>query len=98
MRGYENEKGKGFPSWAGICFIERNYVIALDSKARLVLPLEVRDALGVRKNEKILFSVSAAKDKCGQGYGNRNIIITVAKAGEENGISCSRNVKYLEEK
>lgn len=37
-----------------------DYCIALDSKARLVLPLEIRDALGIPKKGKILFSVSAA--------------------------------------
>ena len=66
------------------------YVIALDSKARLVLPLEIRDALGVRKNEKILFSVSSVI--CAGG----KITVEIAKASDSiDGIPCSKNCKTV---
>lgn len=68
------------------------YVIALDSKARLVLPLEIRDALGVRKNEKILFSVSTAR----QGDNGGIISIEIAKAPDNiDGTTCSKNCKTV---
>jgi len=68
------------------------YVIALDSKARLVLPLEIRDALGVRKNEKILFSVSNARPE----DNDRIVIIEIAKApGSIDGTPCSKNCKTV---
>jgi bifunctional DNA-binding transcriptional regulator/antitoxin component of YhaV-PrlF toxin-antitoxin module len=67
-------------------FIARSILIALDSKARLVLPLEIRDALGVKKNEKILFSFSAAK--------NGRVLVKVAKAtvvNADNFVTYSKN-------
>jgi bifunctional DNA-binding transcriptional regulator/antitoxin component of YhaV-PrlF toxin-antitoxin module len=38
------------------------YFIGLDKKARLVLPLEIREAIEIKKGEKILLSISAAKE------------------------------------
>lgn len=49
-----------------------DFWIRLDSKARLVLPLEIRDSLGIEKNGKILLSVSQGQDG--------NFILGVAKA------------------
>ncbi|MEK6981771.1 MAG: AbrB/MazE/SpoVT family DNA-binding domain-containing protein [Candidatus Micrarchaeota archaeon] len=62
----------------------------LDSKARLVLPLEIRDTLNVKKNEKILISVSDAKED--------KITIEISKpsiSDETDSISYSRNGKYV---
>jgi hypothetical protein len=54
--------------------------------------LEIRDALGVKKNERISISFSAA-----QGDQKNEITVRVAKAnGNENGSSCSKNVKVLD--
>lgn len=76
--------GKGCPSQEGICFIR------LDRKARLVLPLEIRDAIGIKTGDKILFSVSA--DEAGK------IVITLAKASDKDaGVKCSRNCAYKKE-
>jgi len=71
-----------FASQRGICFIR------LDNKARLVLPLEIRDALGIRKNEKILLSFSDAKGK--------KITVDLAKAPENvESRAFSRNGSYV---
>ena len=79
----------GSPS-QGIGFIEKRYIIALDSKARLVLPLELRDALGIKNRDKILLSVSAGRDG--------RVIIELAKAnGALAEVKCSRNCAYLKE-
>lgn len=43
------------------------YVISLDSKARLVLPLEIREFLGIAKNERIIFRT------CQNNTNNTNI-------------------------
>ncbi|MFP3950480.1 MAG: AbrB/MazE/SpoVT family DNA-binding domain-containing protein [Candidatus Micrarchaeia archaeon] len=59
----------------------------LDKKGRLVLPLEIRDALGIKNGEKILLSVSSAKDSA--------VTIRVAKALPDS--ECcpySRNGSY----
>lgn len=68
-------------------YFTKKYCIALDSKARLVLPLEIRDALGVKKNEKILLSFSTAQSD--------QILIGVAKASDENGIKYSKNCEGI---
>jgi bifunctional DNA-binding transcriptional regulator/antitoxin component of YhaV-PrlF toxin-antitoxin module len=66
-------------------------MIKLDAKNRLVLPLEIRDALGIKNNEKITFSASAGQNRnCGR------ITITLAKANGETGAKCSRNCEILE--
>ena len=69
-----------------------DFVIALDSKARLVLPLEIREALGIETNGKILISVSNSARQ-----GNK-VILEVSKASDSdmaNGIVFSKNGKYL---
>jgi len=71
---YDGERRKGCSSQEGICFIR------LDRKARLVLPLEIRDAIGIKTGDKILLSVSAVK--------NGKVIIELAKASE-NTESCA---------
>ena len=67
------------------------FFIRLDSKARLVLPLEIRDAIGIRNGEKILLSISAAQ--------GGKVIVGVVKA-PENMESCafSRNGSYVKNK
>lgn len=61
----------------------------MDAKNRLVLPLEIREKLGIEKNEKILISISSAQENF--------IKIRIAKAnGEEKEVLFSKNggVKY----
>jgi bifunctional DNA-binding transcriptional regulator/antitoxin component of YhaV-PrlF toxin-antitoxin module len=60
--------GKELPSREG------NLFIRLDSKARLVLPLEIREKLAVGRKEKLL--ISCADD------GGEKITIRLAKAQE----------------
>ena len=66
-------------------------IIRLDRKARLVLPLEIRDAIGIKAGDKILLSVIAANDG--------KVTIELAKA-PENIKSCaySRNAGYVEKR
>jgi len=66
-------------------------MIKLDAKNRLVLPLEIRDALGIRGNERITFSASSEQDEkeC------MKIIITLAKARDETGEKCSKNCENI---
>jgi len=64
------------------------YVVALDSKARFVLPLEIREFLGLaNKNQKIL--VKLAKDKS-----SLNMIFEKAPLDLESRV-CSKNVGLL---
>lgn len=84
---YDGETRKGCPSQEGICFIR------LDRKARLVLPLEIRDAIGIKTGDKLLLSVSAAEDD--------RVVIEIAKAPENSDSKVqaySRNVGYLKKK
>lgn len=56
----------------------------MDAKNRLVLPLEIREKLGLKKNEKILLSFGSVK--------NGSIRIRVAKAnGKERIRPFSKN-------
>jgi bifunctional DNA-binding transcriptional regulator/antitoxin component of YhaV-PrlF toxin-antitoxin module len=65
-----------------------SFWIALDKKGRLVLPLEIRQALGIQTNGKILLSVS--------DVGDGKVIAEIAKAPEDTeGISYSKNGKYI---
>lgn len=64
-------------------------MIKLDAKNRLVLPLEIRDALGIRNNGKITFSASPKQD------GKDEITITLAKAKDEPGVKCSKNCENV---
>jgi len=67
------------------------FFIRLDSKARLVLPLEIRDAIGIKTGDKILLSVSAVQDG--------KVAIELAKAPENlESCACSRNAGYVEKK
>ncbi|MEK6978917.1 MAG: AbrB/MazE/SpoVT family DNA-binding domain-containing protein [Candidatus Micrarchaeota archaeon] len=82
-------------------FIEqRKYVIALDSKARLVLPLEIREALGIETNGKIIIRIASGSwpVASSQKPGANSIIIELAKASDSdmaNGRKFSRNCAYL---
>jgi bifunctional DNA-binding transcriptional regulator/antitoxin component of YhaV-PrlF toxin-antitoxin module len=81
----DGETGKGCPSWKGICFIR------LDSKARLVLPLEIRDAIGIKTGDKILFSASATE--------KGGVVVKLAKAPDNlESCACSRNAGYVKKK
>ncbi|MBU0532756.1 AbrB/MazE/SpoVT family DNA-binding domain-containing protein [Candidatus Micrarchaeota archaeon] len=60
----------------------------LDKKARLVLPLEIREAINIKTGDKILFSVSSATDG--------KITIEVAKAPKNlDSYPCSKNGAYV---
>lgn len=66
------------------------YVIALDSKSRLVLPLEIRDFLGIAKSQKLLF-------RCRKQEGT--LLLELEKAQENTGLEsvlCSKNCAYLQ--
>ncbi|MEW6748234.1 MAG: AbrB/MazE/SpoVT family DNA-binding domain-containing protein [Candidatus Micrarchaeota archaeon] len=66
-----------------------DFWIRLDRKARLVLPLEIRESLALKSGEKILLSVSAV--------GDGKVTMVVAKAGgKDSGVKCSRNCAYKE--
>ena len=82
---YGDEKhGKGFTSRKRIFFI------ALDSKARLVLPSEIREALKIEKKGQILLSVIATS--------NNTVTVRLAKAtisDSENSIAFSKNGRYI---
>jgi len=74
-------------------YFTEEYLIRLDSKARLVLPLEIREALGIETNGKIVISVSSAQVG--------KVILELSKASNsdiENSISFSKNGKYLNKK
>ncbi len=73
------------PSWKGM------YFIRLDKKGRLVLPLEIRDALQIKNGEKILLSVSSATDS--------TVTIDVAKAlPDSEYCPYSRNGSYAKKR
>jgi bifunctional DNA-binding transcriptional regulator/antitoxin component of YhaV-PrlF toxin-antitoxin module len=80
----DDEKQRGFPSWRRICFIR------LDSKARLVLPLEIRDILGIRPGGKILVRVGYAPGRAEMKISNGN--------GIGSGTVLSRNCASLKAK
>lgn len=64
------------------------YVVSLDSKARLVLPLEIRDFLGlVNKNQKLLIKLT--KDES-----SLNMIFEKAPLDLESK-ACSKNIGIL---
>ena len=72
-------------------------MIALDSKARLVLPLEIREALGIETNGKILIKIL---DSASTGRIN-SVTLKITKASDSDiaaGISYSRNGKYLKKR
>jgi len=74
---------------------KREYCICLDSKARLVLPLEIRDSIGIKTKEKILLSMSPAKDD--------RVVIELMKAPQILSSNselqpCSKNASYLVQK
>lgn len=67
----------------------------LDKKARLVLPIEIREAIGIEPDKKILISVSAVKDG--------KVTIEIAKAPQNIESDSelqpySRNGSYLVKK
>ena len=73
-----------------MAFFIEEYIIALDSKARLVLPLEIRDYLGIGKKEKLLLSASAAD--------GGKVTLSIAKAPEFSETElrlCSKNGAYV---
>ncbi|MBU0590678.1 AbrB/MazE/SpoVT family DNA-binding domain-containing protein [Candidatus Micrarchaeota archaeon] len=68
------------------------YCIRLDAKARLVLPLEIRDALGIKTKDKLLLSVSTTNDD--------KVIIELTKVPQDLSSSselqpCSKNASYV---
>ncbi len=67
-----------------------DFLIRLDRKARLVLPLEIREAIGIKTGEKILLSVSVAKEN--------KVTIEVAKAPDVESCPYSRNGAYVKNK
>ena len=70
---------------------QEEILIRLDKKGRLVLPLEIRDAINIKPGEKILLSVSSAK--------NSKVIVEIAKAPENiESQKCSRNAAYIKQK
>lgn len=89
VNGVGDDKHKeGFTSWEGICFTKR-FLICLDSKARLVLPLEIREAIGIETNGKILVSVSAGQSD--------KVILELSKASDRDAagsVTCSKNCAY----
>jgi AbrB family looped-hinge helix DNA binding protein len=65
-----------------------DFFIRLDKKGRLVLPLEIRDAIEIKTGEKIVLSVSAVK--------NGKLTIGVAKAPPDaESCAYSRNGSYV---
>ncbi len=67
------------------------YFIRLDKKGRLVLPLEIRDALRIKNGDRILLSVSSAD--------SGKVVLEVAKAPERiESDSYSRNGSYVRDK
>lgn len=66
----------------------QSYLIRLDKKGRLVLPLEIRDAIDIKPGQKILLCVSAANDA--------KVFVEIAKAPERaETYACSRNAGYI---
>ena len=64
------------------------YFIRLDNKGRLVLPLEIRDALQIKNGEKIRLSVSSS-DKS-------KVLVELAKAPlDYESEPYSRNGSYI---
>lgn len=63
----------------------------LDKKGRLVLPLEIRDAINIKTGEKILLSIGAAKD------GKVDVKIAKAPEGIES-YAFSKNGSYVKKK
>ena len=68
------------------------YFIRLDSKGRLVLPLEIREAIGIETNGNLLVKVIATS-------GKSNVVrVELSKASDTQlaeGISYSKNGKYV---
>lgn len=66
----------------------------LDSKARLVLPLEIRDAIKIKPGEKILLSVSAANE------GKMTLVLAKAPNAltSDEVIISSKNAAYVKRK
>lgn len=76
------KSGKGFPSRKRIFFIR------LDKKGRLVLPLEIREAIGIETNGKIRISVS--------NFSSGKVLLELARANDDSvSISYSKNGKYI---
>jgi hypothetical protein len=64
-----------------------SYVISLDSKSRLVLPLEIRDSLGLDKNNRKL-TLKLFKD-------NDSLLLKLEKSDLSDGKLVSRNCMLL---
>ncbi|MEW6721998.1 MAG: hypothetical protein AB1324_01935 [Candidatus Micrarchaeota archaeon] len=82
--GRDGRKGKGCSSPR-----KRIFFIRLDRKGRLVLPLEIQEAIRTETDGKILLSVSAVS--CGRAS------VSISKA-PENAESCAFNGSYLRKK
>jgi bifunctional DNA-binding transcriptional regulator/antitoxin component of YhaV-PrlF toxin-antitoxin module len=62
----------------------------LDAKARLVLPLSVRDRLNIKPKDLILLSVSSVSGE------DKKITLVLAKAPEDSsGLAFSKNGSFL---
>jgi bifunctional DNA-binding transcriptional regulator/antitoxin component of YhaV-PrlF toxin-antitoxin module len=69
-----------------------DFFIRLDNKGRLVLPLEIREALGLEKNGTVSISVSA-------GRGRGSILLDLSKCSEASGgVPYSKNGRYQSKK
>ena len=97
--GEQKRPGKGFTSQRArkrIYFIRSDeqfatLIIRLDAKARLVLPLLIRDRFNIKPKDQVLLSVSAISEN--------SITIVLAKAPENcqlNSRVFSKNGRYLE--
>ncbi len=65
------------------------YVISLDSKSRLVLPLEIRDILGLDKNNRKLLLKIIMQGK--------TILLEIEKSQINSDLTtCSKNCSYLQ--
>lgn len=63
--------------------------IRLDKKARLVLPLEIRNLVGVKPSEQVLIEVLEE---------GKSMVVRITKPSERaGGISYSKNGKYVGE-
>lgn len=85
----ERQKSRDF-------WIDRSYLIALDAKGRLVLPLEIREALEIETNGKILISISSSSKT--QDTKLKTVIVEITTPSDSdvaNSVAFSKNGRYL---
>jgi AbrB family looped-hinge helix DNA binding protein len=95
----DGEPGKGCtsPRREGISFIRarterdeegKELLIRLDKKGRLVLPLEIRDSLGVTPGDRVLLRIGSLQGGIAS--------VRISRADPEMvAIPCSRNAGYI---